>query len=184
MFNLNKKLARKKLIEITDEFIKKIKQFEIFEIPDKMYLDYFKEIENTFDNCVFENDERFVTYGRLDFLHKELIERLNDEKLSKPSPNWKDKWDNRLGAFWDLSDYIRGDRHITLSSIPKGKNFKDVLIANDQYYDDGLICKEEKEVLLSMINEMKSFILNTQNNKSKIDDTKQLIMKIENQNWG
>lgn len=184
MFNLNKKLARKKLIEITDEFIKKIKQFEIFEIPDKMYLDYFKEIENTFDNCVFENDKRFVTYGRLDFLHKELIERLNDEKLSKPSPNWKDKWDNRLGAFWDLSDYIRGDRHITLSSIPKGKNFKDVLIANDQYYDDGLICKEEKEVLLSMINEMKSFILNTQNNKSKIDDTKQLIMKIENQNWG
>ena len=34
MFNLNKKLARKKLIEITDEFMKKIKQFEIFEIPD------------------------------------------------------------------------------------------------------------------------------------------------------
>lgn len=138
----NNKLKRAKLEKITQQFIDNINKFEIFKIPDKLYLDYFEQLKKLFNNHKFDDDDRFFTYGRLDFLKKELTERLNDTKLEKESPNWKDKWDNRLGAFWDLYDYIRGDRHFTPGNIPDGMNFRDMLIMNDQYYKDGYICKQ------------------------------------------
>lgn len=76
------------------------------------------------------------------FLRKELTERLHDTKLENKSPIWEEKWDNRLGAFWDLYDYIIGDRLFISGDIPDGMNFRDMLIMNDQYYKDGYICKQ------------------------------------------
>ena len=86
----------------------------------------------------------------------------------------------------DLYDYIRGDRHITPSSVPNVENFKDILLANDQYYKDGIICKQEKDILLGMINEMEIFIKSKQES-SKYDMTnnsKKLVLKIEDHDWG
>lgn len=158
---MNNGLKRAELEKLTQEFVDSIKDYEIFKIPNNLYLDYFDKIEKSFNEHVFDNDKRFVTYGRLDFLRNELTQRLDDVSLKTESANWKDKWDNRLGAFWDLSDYIRGDRHISPHQVPEGMSFKDVLLANDQYYKDGYICKEEKEILLDMINEMRNHINNS-----------------------
>jgi len=190
-FNRNSatKLKREKLVELTEEFIKQTDNFEIFKIPNKLYLDYFGKLETAFKEHIFENDERFVTYGRLDFLKEEVSQRLNDKKLKYEESNsvWgKNKWDNRMGAFIDLWDYIRGDRWFTPTNIPKEENFKEILSANDQYYKDGFICEQERDVLLEMINEIKKFIV-TKNNEDKIVksiDAKQLILKIINQDWG
>lgn len=190
-FNRNSatKLKREKLVELTEEFIKQTDNFEIFKIPNKLYLDYFGKLETAFKEHIFENDERFVTYGRLDFLKEEVSQRLNDKKLKYEESNsvWgKNKWDNRMGAFIDLWDYIRGDRWFTPTNIPEEENFKEILSANDQYYKDGFICEQERDVLLEMINEIKKFIV-TKNNEDKIVksiDAKQLILKIINQDWG
>ncbi len=186
MFNINKRLKREKIVKLTEDFIKQKENFEIFKIPNKLYLDYFDKIKDTFRNYHFEEDKRFVTYGRLDFLKEELTQRLNDENLKKESPNWKDKWDNRMGAFIDLWDYIRGDRYIAPHHVPDGKSFKDILLANDQYYKDGVICKQERDLLLEMIDEIKSFIENKQESKEceMNNKSKKLIFKIEDHNWG
>ena len=183
---INDKLTREELETTTQQFIDKIKNYEIFKIPNELYLDYFNQLKGLFNKYKFDEDNRFVTYCRLDFLKQELTDRLKDENLKYPSPNWKDKWDNRLGAFWDLYDYIRGDRHITPSSVPEGKSFKDILLANDQYYKDGFICKQEKDILLDMINEMELFI-NNKNESGEYDmndNSKKIILKIEDHDWG
>ena len=57
------KLNRDEIIKITEEFIKKIKNYDIFKIPNSLYLDYFNELERYFNNYNFEYDRRFVTYG-------------------------------------------------------------------------------------------------------------------------
>lgn len=173
---MKNKLSRDEIIRITEEFIDAFNEYEIFGIPNELYLDYFKKIEEKLNIYHFEEDSRFVTYGRLAFLKEELTQRLADDTLRYEEPNsvWgKNKWDNRMGAFIDLWDYIRGDRYIARHQVPEGDSFKDVLLSNDQYYKEGLICKQERDILLDMINEMKNFI-----------SPKKLIFKIEDHDWG
>lgn len=161
--SLSDKLKREEIVKITEEFINNFNKYEIFKIPNELYLDYFRKIEDKFNAYDFEEDSRFVTYERLSFLKEELTQRLDDDKLRYEEPNsvcGKGKWDNRMGAFIDLWDYIRGDRHFTPAHIPQGLNFRKILQNNDQYYKDGLICKQERDILLEMIKEIKSFILN------------------------
>lgn len=154
----NNRLRREELINITKKFIDSINKYPIFDIPNKNYLDYLEELKQKLNQYELKEDTRFVTYGRLSFLKNELTERLKDEKLKEPDPNWKDKWDNRMGAFWDLSDYIRGDRYISIGQVPKELSFHEVLRKNDEYYKDGFICKQEKEIILEMINEIEEYI--------------------------
>ena len=123
-------------------------------------MDYFGEVKILINQHEFFGDERFVTYGRLDFLRQELTERLKDKNLSKPNPNWGNMWDNRFGAFLDLSDYVRGDRFINPSNVPNGQNFQNILQANDKYYEDGYICFREKNIILDMIRELENNINN------------------------
>ena len=175
---MGNRLERKILEDITNQFIKDTNKYEIFKIPNEAYLDYFNKIEELFNSCYFDEDDRFVTYGRLNHLREELTDRLKDEKLKKEDVNFKNKWDNRLGAFWDLRDFIMGDRYITPFHVPKDQNFSSVIENNDNYYKDGIICKEEKDVLLEMINEMKNFINNNR------DDSKKLLLKVTREDWG
>lgn len=186
---LNDKLERKTLEKITEDFISEMNKYEIFKIPNELYLDYFEKLEKLLNSNTLEEDDRFVTYGRLDFLKQELPQRLKDENLKYEDLKsvWgKNKWDNRLGAFWDLYDYIKGDRYISPAHVPEGKSFKDILLANDQYYKDGFICKQESGILLEMINEIKSFIKNNQSSSEikKDNKSKKLILKIVDNDWG
>lgn len=187
---LNDKLKRKTLEKITEDFVSESNKYEIFKIPNELYLDYFEKLKQLLNSSTLEDDDRFVTYGRLDFLKQELTQRLRDENLKYEDLKsvWgKSKWDNRLGAFVDLYDYIRGDRHIAPHQVPEGKSFKDVLLANDQYYKDGFICKQEKVILLDMIKEMESFIKQKQESgeyEMNNDNSKKLIFKIEDNDWG
>lgn len=187
--SLSDKLKREEIVKITEEFINNFNKYEIFKIPNELYLDYFRKIEDKFNAYDFEEDSRFVTYGRLSFLKEELTQRLDDDKLRYEEPNsvcGKGKWDNRMGAFIDLWDYIRGDRHFTPTHIPQGLNFREILQDNDQYYKDGLICKQERDILLEMIKEIKSFIKNNQSSSEikKDNKSKKLILKIVDNDWG
>ena len=186
---LNDKLERKTLEKITEDFISEMNKYEIFKIPNELYLDYFEKLQKLLNSNTLEEDDRFVTYGRLDFLKQELPQRLKDENLKYEDLKsvWgKNKWDNRLGAFWDLYDYIKGDKYISPAHVPEGKSFKDILLANDQYYKDGFICKQESDILLEMINKIKSFIKNNQPSSEikKDNKSKKLILKIVDNDWG
>lgn len=118
-------------MKITESFIKETNRYDIFQIPNELYLNYFNKLEKAFDECSFEDDERFVTYGRLGFFQDELTERLNDKRLKYEDSNWKGKWDNRLGAFWDLFDFINGDRYFTSSQVPKEADFHNLINENN-----------------------------------------------------
>lgn len=165
-------LKREEIVILNDEFRKNIEQYDSFEIPNNLYLEYFSKLENAFNSHSFEKDKRFVTYGRLDFLRKELTQRLNDESLKNKNPNFKNQWDNRLGAYLDLSDFIIGDRHISISNVPSGVNYQEILKLNDEYYKDGIICEQEKDILLLMIKEIKDAIDSGKHKISSDLDTK------------
>lgn len=158
--NNNNRLKRDVVIEITNEFVENIKKYKPFNIPSSLYLEFFNKLDNLFNQFDFDDDDRFVTYGRLNFLREEFSERLNDDNLRKNNLNWKNKWDNRLGAFWDLYDYINGDRFISINNISDKENFDDIVNANEQYYKEGYICKQERDILQEMINEISIFINN------------------------
>ncbi len=171
MFDLfKKKLKREELLTIVDWFTNEIKKYEIFKIPDELYLSCFDKLEYLLNNRKCLEDNRFVTYGRLDFLQEELVLRLNDEGLRYEEDNWKEKWDNRLGAFWDLYDYIYGIRFFKKFQVPDNLDYKSILKANDEYYKEGFICKQERDILLDMINKIKEFLKNRKKYDIKPED--------------
>lgn len=170
------KLKREELEKIIEDFFHDTKIYQIFEIPDKYYLNCFDKLKSKLNKYELNEDKRFVTYGRLSFLKEELTDRLKDKNLKEQNPKWVGKWDNRMGAFIDLYDYIRGNRDISLGSIPEGENIHEVLNKNDEYYNDGYICKQEKDILLEMINEIENFInqknMKEENNMGLFDNIK------------
>ena len=159
------KLKRDELVHITNDFKKNIDSYDAFDIPDNMYLDYMSKLQNALlsHSCIY--DKRFVTYGRLDFLKEEFTKRLNDETLKIKKINFQNQDDNRLSAFWDLQDYITGDRHISMINVPSGIDFHQLVRLNNEYYKDGIICLQERDILLNMIREMQDYIHNKINNE-------------------
>ncbi len=154
------RLRRVDLANIVNQFAESVRAMNPFEVPDNMYLELFNQIEEYIVHFEFKDDKRFVIYGRVGFLINELSYRLTDDYLSEASSEWATKWDNRMGAFWDLSDLVNGDHNITQGGIPEGLEYQDVLHANEEYYREGFICSQEKDIILDMIAEIKKFILN------------------------
>lgn len=138
-----KKLKRDKLIKIRD--IKNQMKHE--NIPINEYINYFDAIENEINNHIFEIDNRFVTYGRRDFLQKEFEKYLNNNDY--------------LNALINLQEYMCDyTSFLTPADIPKGekRNFHDILKDNDDYFKDGIICLQEKNIIIDMISVFKKFI--------------------------
>ena len=68
---LNNKLTRKELEKITNQFIGEINKYEIFKIPNELYLDYFNQLKELFNKYELEEENGSVTYCRLAFLRQE-----------------------------------------------------------------------------------------------------------------
>ncbi len=91
-----------------------------------------------------ESDSRFVPYGRMTFLREEFTKNLNENKY--------------LDALFDLGDYLV-DTRISFNNSPE------IVNKNKEYFDENIICTEEKQVLLDMIKEFNDK-LNNQVQKS------------------
>lgn len=105
-------------------------------------LDY---LEKTLNNFKYKVDNRFVTFGRLNFLKKEILEKLYGNDI--------------YGAMINLDEIIRGESHMfSLQDIPNDGDFQMLLNKLDKYYKDGYICQQEKEFILEVINIIKSDI--------------------------
>lgn len=120
-------INRSEIIDILDNNKEKIKR-------DNFDLNLIKEnLEKVLQKlnlaeCV--SDSRFIPYGRMELLKNDLEEKLKDK--------------NYLDAYFNITDYL-SDSRISLNNSPK------IVDMNKEYYNENIICSEEKNILIEMI---------------------------------
>lgn len=138
---LNKKyLKREYLINKIEESRAVFKP----EVRNAHVLSFLSSIKKIMNDYTYKNDSRYVTFGRLDFLEKETNEKLHNNDL--------------VGALLNFEEYVRLPGHFDFSQIPKNSNFKDLDKKYYDYYKNGIICNEEKDKILNMINIIEDYI--------------------------
>lgn len=127
-----KKLPRSSFREIFDQ----VKSYVDRNYSEEENISSIKNFINEFsfklNYLETESDSRFVPYGRMIFLREEFTKNLNENKY--------------LDALFDLGDYLV-DTRISLNNSPE------IVNKNKEYFDEDIICNEEKQVLLDMIKE-------------------------------
>lgn len=161
-------LDRKELSEILESFHQEIKGKKPNEIDKSIYLKYLQLLKEKLNSKEYCSDKRFVTYCRRDFLRQEMIDRL--EQNVYIGINYL------LEAFYDLEDYINNDTWISIGSVCNIPNAKEIIDNDISYKNDGKICKEEKEILVEMIDEfIKKVDPSLYNNIPKEDNSSVLL---------
>ena len=87
-----------------------------------------------------------------------------------------------------LEDYINNDTWISISSVCNLPNSKEIIAHDTSYKNDGNICKEEKEILIDMIDEFIRKIDGTLNNNMQninenVDDNSSILLTLKEW-WG
>lgn len=142
-----------KLLNMKKKYLKReylINKFEeskaVFKpgVRNAHILSFLRSIKKLMNDCTYKKDSRYVTFGRLDFLEKETNEKLHNNDLA--------------GALLNLEEYVRLPGHFDFSQIPKNFNFKDLYKNYHEYYKNGIICNEEKDKILNIINIIEDYI--------------------------
>ena len=136
--NAKNLLKREKLIEIKKKFIEE--NNKSLNKSSEIYLKYLNNIEDMLKEYSYEIDDRFFSAYAL-----------------------PDKWLNFDDAINYLFDNISGNVIIKLSQVPLGKNVIEIQKKQDDYYNDGIICEYEKDLMLRLINEVKKYIISSNN---------------------
>lgn len=136
--NAKNLLKREKLIEIKKKFIEE--NNKSLNKSSEIYLKYLNNIEDMLKEYSYEIDDRFFSAYAL-----------------------PDKWLNFDDAINYLFDNISGNVIIKLSEVPLGKNVIAIQKKQDDYYNDGIICEYEKDLMLRLINEVKKYIISSNN---------------------
>jgi hypothetical protein len=142
-----KTLNRKILINIIENWNIKYRT----NIQQENYLELLNKLEEEINSYEYKSDSRFLTYGRRDFLYQEFNDYLNET-----IQNNRTKYFN---ALINLDEYIRAESSFfNPSQIPteQRNKFHKLLTKHDEYNKSGIICEEEKNILLQMINEFKT----------------------------
>jgi len=138
-------LKRTELNKIVENFYDKRASSSESEIVN-LFLETLNNLEEQLINCEYNDDSRFVTYSRRDFLNKEMYTSL--------------KQGNYEQAFYDIIDYVKADTWISMGDVPSEYNFHDIVKMDDEYKNSGIICKQEQEILLQMIKDFKDLVGN------------------------
>lgn len=156
------KLQRNELINYEKEWINNHPTLNDNPTEYISFLDGLNEIIMNHD---YDLDERFVTYGRRDFLRQEFSNYLNDKSYAG-----RGKYND---AFADLSDYYSGETWINIGSVPSNLNFHEIEDADYEYRKEGIICKQEIEIIKEMMQEFKNNLngLSNYNNNIKLKNT-------------
>ena len=141
------KLKRNELIEFEEEWVKKHPNVTDNPTQYASFLDGLKELIVNHD---YESDERFVTYGRREFLRQEFSDYLN-ERTYCGSGKYND-------AFVDITDFYSGNSWISMSSVPQELDFRKIDNADIEYKKSGVVCKQEADIILDMIKEFKEHL--------------------------
>jgi len=144
-------LKREELIKIVDNFYSKRSEYSANNDLMNLYLQTLNNLSEVLLKYEFEEDKRFVTYCRRDFLKKELETSLESEDYNQ--------------AFYDIIDYVKADTWISPSFVPPECNFQEIVDMDTEYKNSGIICKQEQEILLQMITDFKDLVEKNKNNK-------------------
>lgn len=144
----NKKLNRNVLVEIVQKFDLRNKENKDNTDNKQVLYELLLNLEKVLNKVNLKDDDRFFTYCRRDYLRKEFIDKLNKKHIETNS-------DYLIDAYYNLYDYITNDTWISLASIPEGINAKEVIRKDEEYKKSGIICNQEKQILLEMIQELK-----------------------------
>lgn len=131
------KLERKELVKIIEE-----QNIDTRKNRLMLYIDILNNLEKLLLKYDYDKDPRFVTFCRRDFLLEELEKSLKTKDFDI--------------AFNDIADYVRNDTWISIGSVPKEYNFKVVLKMDEEYKKAGIICEQEKDILLDMLRKFKN----------------------------
>lgn len=172
----NKVLKRKELIEIVDEFYKSHPRFSPSNpiIEPKEILKTLNEIRNRINEVKFYyEDYNFFTCGRRDALKKEFYSFFKDQDMLDKGINFVYYF-----AFKNLTEYIECDVWVN-------KRYgQEVVEKSEQYKNKGIICEQEKDIILEIIsefekriNEYQSIIINEDIKRNLFDKKKNVIVK-------
>jgi len=154
----DKKLKRKQLVNIAQEFYKNYQNEKDIQKKKQKIRDLLLSLEQCLNKSELKRDDRFFTYCRRDFLRQEFTDKLNKKNIKLNN-------DYLLDAYFNLYDYIVNDTWISMGSIPNDISAQDVIKKDDEYKNSGIICFQEKEILLDMIHELREAI-----DKSDVED--------------
>lgn len=148
-----KQLQRAKLVDIITNWYKQNENT----VDNEKYLQFLNCLEDEINKHNFKKDNRFVTYGRRQMLKQEFFDRLLGKK-----EHFKGRY---IGALLFIQEYINDGNFIAPHHIPENErtNFKKIYQEDSEYYTTGIICKEEKDNIIDMINYFKKYILITIN---------------------
>ena len=86
------------------------------------------------NNHTYKSDKRFITDGKLDFIENKIKEELKNKNLAK--------------AIVNLYNYINFNSNLSQEYTVNQKLLEDW----QKYYEDGIICEEEKNKIMSLVN--------------------------------
>lgn len=150
------KLQRSELISYEKQWLENHPNVNNNPIEYIAFIDGLNEIITSHE---YELDERFVTYGRRDFLRQEFSDYLNEKTYCG-----RGKYND---AFVNLAEYYTGNTWVNISSIPEGFDFHKVYNADNEYKKEGIICRQEIEIIKEMIQEFREHLNKINNNESK-----------------
>ena len=122
-------------------------------LDESKYEDVFvtlNKLKNMLLTSLVESDEDFITKGRRTELSNEFYYNINKEPLTDS---------NITSALNALKDYIHGQSWIEMDEKVEVKNYeqvyykeyKEIVSKNERYKEKGIICEEEKNLILEMI---------------------------------
>lgn len=161
-------IKREELINVVNDFYNERNNYVTNEAKLNLYIKTLNKIEEILLKYECSEDYRFVTFGRRDFLKKELTISLENKELEQ--------------AFYDIIDYVKADTYISHGTVPSEYNYQEIVNMDNVYKNSGIICKQEQEILLEMIKEFKNKISNNTNQNttnSFIEDEMINIVNLE-----
>lgn len=138
---INKTCSRNDLIKIIDNFYSNRDNLSDDDMI-KLYLKVLNDLEGELLKYECIEDSRFVTFCRRDFLKEELTKSLLKKDFNQ--------------AFYDIVDYVKADTWISFGSVPNKYDFKKIDNDDCDYKKCGIVCIQEKEIILNMIQEFKN----------------------------
>lgn len=161
LFNFEKD----KLLNRNDlfNFILDYKKNNVIKESSEDYINYLNIIEDYISNYSFQNDARCVPNYGIELIKKSFFENLNyiKEKINNhefsSSMYWKVQ--DTINMIEDLINGNVNPFPIGFKDNVSVKSFEQVLNENNEYYKDKIICFEEKEVIMLLINELKMLLM-------------------------
>ncbi len=127
-------------------------------------INYLNELQDYLNDYDYENDIDFIMGGRKKIVYDEIIDILNGNK----------NVDNPLYfILGSLEEFMCNQNQIYSEDVDKnkwengvidGNDIKELRDKNDRYSNKGIICLEEKKYINNIIEEIKKYIKNLEDN--------------------